>query len=96
METLTGMVVGMTTNHVMSTSCDTSIYSHELLSTTEVGETIEMLYKETINTIYLTFPSIPVPPKVYKIIYSCKDGKWNKSEKIYGEIVPRQGETYKF
>lgn len=94
METVIGTFVGMTTNHVMSTSV--SPHSQQLISTREVGDTIEMVYKETTDIIYLVFPSIPVPPKVYKIIYSCKDGKWNKSEKIYGEIIPSQGETYKF
>lgn len=88
------METGRVTNHVMSSLTNT--HSIQLLSTKEVGETIEMVYKEISNAVYLTYPSIPVPPKVYKIVYSCKDGKWNKSEKIYGEIVPEQGETYRF
>jgi hypothetical protein len=32
--------------------------------------------------------------RVYKVIYSCRGGKWHKSEKIYGKIVPPSKETY--
>lgn len=32
--------------------------------------------------------------RVYKVIYSCIGGKWHKSEKIYGKIVPSTKETY--
>jgi hypothetical protein len=32
--------------------------------------------------------------RVYKIIYSCRGGKWHKSDKIYGRIVPPTEETY--
>lgn len=32
--------------------------------------------------------------RVYKVIYSCRGGKWHKSEKIYGKIVPPTKETY--
>jgi hypothetical protein len=32
--------------------------------------------------------------RVYKVIYSCIGGKWHKSEKIYGKIVPPTKETY--
>lgn len=31
-----------------------------------------------------------------KIIYSCIDGKWNKSEPIYGKIIPTQDEYFEF
>lgn len=34
---------------------------------------------------------------VYKIIYSCKDGQWHKSEPIYAKILPkREKEGYEF
>ncbi len=34
--------------------------------------------------------------RVFKIIYSCVNGKWNKSERIYGIIMPAQTEYYTF
>lgn len=87
METITG-------GAFISTSV--SMYSQQILSTREVGETIEMVYKEVSNVNYLVYPSLPIPPKVYKVVYSCKEGKWDKSEKIYGKIIPAQEESYKF
>lgn len=32
--------------------------------------------------------------RVYKIIYSCRGGKWHKTDRIYGRIVPPTEETY--
>ena len=47
------------------------------LQVNELNDSIEMIYEETS------------PEKRYfKIIFSCVDGKWNKSEPIYGKIVP--------
>lgn len=34
--------------------------------------------------------------QVYKIIYSCQEGKWHVSEPIIGEIIPAQKEEYEF
>ena len=34
--------------------------------------------------------------RVYKVVFSCKDGKWHKSEPIYGDIIPQQEERYEF
>ena len=68
------------------------------LEVKEVGETIEMIYKETLNTNYTS--TIYLTPnfqeRIFKIVYSCVDGKWNKSERIYGKIVPAQEEYYDF
>ena len=62
----------------------------------EVGETIEMIYKE-ISTLSLSvYPPRPAEERVFKIVYSCIDGKWNKSERIYGKIIPAQPEFYAF
>jgi hypothetical protein len=66
------------------------------VSVEEVGDTIEMIYKEFSNVHYYTNPPTLPSVKVYKIVYSCKDGKWHKSDRIYGEIIPAQNETYKF
>jgi hypothetical protein len=62
----------------------------------EVGETIEMLYKETSMITLTIHPSPPPEERVFKIVYSCVDGKWNKSDRIYGKIVPAQNENYEF
>lgn len=62
----------------------------------EVGETIEMIYKEKSMLTYTIYPSPPPEERVFKIVYSCVDGKWNKSERIYGKIIPHQEEYYNF
>ena len=67
-----------------------------LVSTEEVGDTIELTYIQTSNIILLSYPPKEPERKVFKIIYSCIDGKWNKSEPIYGEIIQRTEERYKF
>ena len=67
----------------------------ERLEVNEVGESIEMIYKQTLMTTYSAYPPL-TETRVFKIVYSCIDGKWNKSEPIYGEIIPAQNEYYKF
>lgn len=66
------------------------------VSVEEVGDTIEMIFIETSNMTLAVYPARPPARQVFKIIYSCKDGKWNKSERIYGEIIPAQDEQYEF
>jgi len=62
----------------------------------EHPDKIEMIYKETSNTTYTMYPPSPPETRVFKIVFSCVDGKWNKSERIYGEVIPPRGESYKF
>lgn len=67
-------------------------------SVREMGETIEMVFTEEslyINAA-LVYPTPPPAKRVFKIIYSCKDGKWDKSDRIYGDIYPAQAERYDF
>lgn len=66
------------------------------VSVAEIGETVEMVYLETSNISYTNYPPRPPERRVFKIIYSCIDGKWNKSERIYGKIVPEKEESYSF
>jgi hypothetical protein len=62
----------------------------------EVGETIEMIYTQT-SQYYRTGGTWPYnDERVIKIVYSCIDGKWNKSDPIYGNIIPARGEYFKF
>ena len=69
----------------------------ELLEVEEVGETLELIWKQTSNTTLTTFGTyIDKSVRVYKIIYSCIEGKWNKSERIYGKIIPASEEHYEF
>lgn len=62
----------------------------------EVGKTIEFIYKQISNIAFTLYPSPPPEERVFKIVYSCKKGKWHKSEPIYGKIKPAQEEYYEF
>jgi len=68
----------------------------KMISFDEFEDRIEVIYTERSDIIYTTYPPIYPERRVYKIIYSCIDGKWNKSDKIYGEIIPAQKESYEF
>lgn len=56
--------------------------------------------EETVGSITITYTEkifIPYEHKrVFKVIFSCVDGKWHKSERIYGDIIPASKESYKF
>lgn len=67
--------------------------SPEKVSVKEIGETIEIVYKEKSMLSYHPFPT---PCRVYKIVYSCVDGKWNKSDPIFGKVIPAQKESFEF
>jgi len=60
----------------------------------EFPDHIEMIYKQT-SMISYGWNNSP-EERVFKIIFSCIDGKWNKSEPIYGKIIPKQEEYYDF
>jgi hypothetical protein len=62
----------------------------------EFEDRLEFIYTEDPNIVYSVFPPIRAEKRVFKIIYSCVDGKWNKSEKIYGTIIPAIEEDYEF
>lgn len=68
----------------------------ERVEINEYPDRIEIIYKQT-NMITLTIhPSPPPEERAFKIIYSCIDCKWNKSEPIYGKVVNASRETYEF
>ena len=67
-----------------------------LIKSEEVGNTIEFTYKETSLISYTVHPSLLPEQRVFKIVFSCKDGKWHKSEPIYGTIIPATEESYEF
>lgn len=92
-----GILTGSDWEKTSTTFSNTNTWtSPERLSVEEVGDTIEMVFKETSTLTYLVYPSRASEQRVFKIVYSCVDGKWNKSERIYGEIVPAQEEYYEF
>lgn len=62
----------------------------------EYSDYIEMVYKERLNNSLSVYPSRPPEERVFKIIHSCVDGQWHKSERIYGKILPAKNETYSF
>lgn len=68
----------------------------ERLEVNEVGESIEIIYKETSMITFTSYPAPAPEERVFKIVYSCVDGKWNKSERIYGKIVSARNESYDF
>lgn len=68
----------------------------ERVAVYEIGETIEMVYIETSSIVLAVHPPRPPERRVFKIVYSCVDGKWNKSERIYGKIMPELRESYIF
>lgn len=65
----------------------------QLIDTIVKDDSIELVYTET-KLWSMSFGD--VEKRVFKIIYSCKEGKWNKSDKIYGEIIPASEERYEF
>ena len=69
----------------------------QIVSVNECAESVEMIYKETsmITNLGIYLSSSP-EERVFKIVYSCINGKWNKSDRIYGNIIPAQDEEYQF
>lgn len=90
-----------TINYIRTEGCTTSTTLHlsqygtpELIDWYEYTDRIEMIYTET--KLITTWPESPDQRRVFKIVYSCVDGKWNKSNPIYGEIIPPTDEEYHF
>jgi hypothetical protein len=68
----------------------------ERVDVIENSDSIEFVYKETTMSSYTSLTVLPPQVRVFKIVFSCVDGKWNKSERIYGQIVPAENEQYVF
>lgn len=66
----------------------------ERVEVNEYMDRIEFVYKQTSS---VTFTSTqPLGTRCYKIVFSVVDGKWHKSEPIFGKIIPKQEEHYEF
>lgn len=59
------------------------------LQVNERIDSIEMIYEETSLETFTIHPS-PHQKRYFKIVFSCVDGKWNKSERIYGKKIEHQ------
>ena len=53
------------------------------LEVNELIDSIEMIYEETS----LITNALAPEKRYFKIVFSCVDGKWNKSERIYGKKI---------
>ena len=86
-------------NNNGTTSCDFDFWGNpELIKVEEVGESVEFIYKQN-SIVTMCSDFYPMPDRtqrVYKIVYSCIDGKWNKSVPIFGTIIPKSEESYEF
>lgn len=60
----------------------------------EKPDCLEIIYKETSN-LWVGTHLVP-EQRVFKIVYSCKEGEWHKSDRIYGKIHLAQRERYSF
>jgi hypothetical protein len=69
----------------------------EFIRVQEVGESIELLYKQRnlLNSHTIGYVQ-PHQERVFKVVFSCVEGKWHRSEIIYGQILPAQKEDYVF
>jgi hypothetical protein len=67
----------------------------EHVKTEILEDSIEIFYKEYLMPSGFNIYSLE-QQKCFKIIYSCIDGKWNISERIYGKIIPAHDEYFEF
>ena len=79
--------------NVGNTASYTTPEYYDRIDVIEKEDCIEMIYQERNNTVYP--PRYPTP-RIFKIVFSCVDGKWHKSDRIYGKVVPAQKERYEF
>ena len=68
----------------------------DLIQTSEEGESVVMIYKQIFNATISIYPAPHKLERIFKIVYSCKDGKWHKSEPIFGRIIPATEEWFDF
>lgn len=74
-----------------------NLWSHpERVSVIERQDSIEMVYKQVYMATLTVWPSPAPQERIFKIVFSCVDGKWNKSEPIFGKVIAAQDERYEF
>jgi len=62
----------------------------------EYLDSIEFIYKQTSMVTNTIYPSSLQEERVYKIVFSVVEGKWHKSEPIFGTITSARDEYYSF
>jgi hypothetical protein len=68
-----------------------------LIDTIVLEKSIELVYRQDAQFSYATLGYEPQTDiKIFKIIYSCKKGKWHKSKPIKGSYISAEDETYEF
>ncbi len=67
-----------------------------LIDTIVNQDSIELIYRQDAQFSYTTGQESHTDIKIFKIIYSCKKGKWHKSERIEGSYISASDETYEF
>jgi hypothetical protein len=93
--TKTNAASGGITNQSFTTSTFQEWNEPIRVDVIDTGNSIEMIYVQTKNNIWNYFP-FSHEKRALKIVYSCVNGMWNKSEPIYGEVIPAQEEYYNF
>ena len=104
-----GMSGTVSNNPIKTTSGTVNIFSSnnndinafpwgitERINVEEYSDRIEFIYKQTSIMHIGGYPGRPPQQRVYKIVFSVVDGKWHKSDPIFGKIVPAQEEVYEF
>jgi hypothetical protein len=97
-DTKTSVAAGQSTHlniYTSGTSTFTEWSAPQRVDVIDTGNSIEMIYVQTKNNIWNHFPFFH-EKRVFKIVYSCVNGEWHKSEPIYGTIIPAQNEFYQF
>ena len=96
LSTCTGVASGYHPNTSFTTSTFKVWNEPTRVDVIDTGNSIEMIYVQTKNSIGYGYPHSLIEKRVFKIVYSCVEGKWHKSEPIYGEIIPSTKEYYVF
>jgi hypothetical protein len=78
------------------TSTFNNWFAPERVGVVELHDKIEFIYKETSKMALAVYPARVAEQRVFKIVFSCIDGKWNKSDRVYGNIITATPESYSF
>lgn len=87
------MINSLLNNSSNTSITDGNLMTHRLIDIIYGADYIELVYFQ--NPTYWTSSS-NIIKQVYKIKYSCVDGKWNQSQPIYGKYIPASDESYEF
>jgi hypothetical protein len=64
---------------------ETDWYPAKQINFFDLGNSLEIMYEQ--KCVKTPLNDIKPLERVFKIIYSCVDGKWNKSERIYASMI---------